>query len=151
MLRTPLLPPSLVIPLGPPAILQCPFLPPSPAAPQPVTPEDLLLCHLDLAHRSGAVLEPQAAPGANSLPAADAPLPFPCAEGDGHSPLDVPCMLLHSLGKGGTFLLTFPLFHCPTGCLILLPMCSVTLFNPLPQRSHPWVQPRLNSLHQSFY
>lgn len=44
-----------------------------------LTPKDLLLSHLDLAHRNGAVLEPQAAPGASSLPAGEAPLPFPSA------------------------------------------------------------------------
>lgn len=82
---------------GKAAVLRAPFLLPSgssccPAMPAPaslprsspacLTPKDRRLCHLDLAHRCGAELEPQAAPGANSLPAAEAPLPFPrCLRG----------------------------------------------------------------------
>lgn len=121
---------------GKAAVLRAPFLLPSgssccPAMPAPaslprsspacLTPKDRRLCHLDLAHRCGAELEPQAAPGANSLPAAEAPLPFPRCLRGWTQPVDVQCKLLHSLGKRGTFL-TFPPFHCPTGRLILLPM-----------------------------
>lgn len=122
-----------------------------------LTPKHRLLSHLHLAQCCGSALKLQAAPRhweptpCQAQRAGETSLPFPSAYGDGHSSPEVQCMLLHVRSKGGTFLLTFPPSHLPTGCLTLLPMCPVAPFNPLPQRSHPWVQQRLKPLHQPFY